>query len=190
MRDQASTNPLLWVTGDAPREQAKDSAGHKHEKLKSTWQRMQRWAVRRLGDESKAEEALQEATLRVAKASHATSIVEPDAYVAKAVARSVTKFLVTEEPVDFVGTAGDVETVMGIPEKDWVKELEDRVFMEEFLAAMDEESRAICHKWLRGDEWKEIAGDLGCSVQHAKDKLRHAIESTKKRLLGPGRSNR
>ena len=41
-----------------------------------------------------------------------------------------------------------------------MKELEDRVFMEEFLAAMDEESRAICHQWLRGDEWKEIAGRL------------------------------
>ena len=88
--------------------------------------------------------------------------------------------------MDFVGSADDVESVMGIPEKDWVKELDDRLFMEEFLAAMDEESRVICHKWLRGDEWKEIAGDVGCSVQHAKDKLRNAIGSTKKRLLVPG----
>ena len=69
-----------------------------------------------------------------------------------------------------------------------VNDLEDRVFIQEFLAAMDEESRVICHKWLRGDEWKEIASDAGCSVQHAKDKLRYAIESTKKRLLGPGSS--
>ena len=53
---------------------------------------------------------------------------------------------------------------------------------------MDEESRVICEMWLSGDEWKDIASDVGCSVQHAKDKLRHAIESTKKRLLGPGSS--
>lgn len=190
MGDRASTNPLLWVTGGGTGEKGKGFPSHTPEKLRDTWERMRRWAVRRLGDESQAEEALQEAAFRVARASHTTSIAEPDAYVAKAVARSVTKILVTEEPLDFVGTADDVETVMGAPEKDWVKELEDRVFMEEFLAAMDEESRVICHRWLRRDDWKEIAGDLGCSVQHAKDKLRHAIESTKKRLLGPGKSHR
>ena len=188
MGDRTSTNPLLWVTESGPQEHGKVFPTHRHEKLKDMWQRMRGWAVRRLGDETQAEEALQEAILNVAKASRGTSIVKPGAYAAKAAARSVTKFLLTEEPVDFVGNADDVETAMGIPEKDWVKELEDHIFMEEFLAAMDEESRAICHRWLRRDDWKEIAGDLGCSVQHAKDKLRHAIESTKKRLLGPGKS--
>ncbi|MGO8789792.1 MAG: hypothetical protein ACLQVL_20735 [Terriglobia bacterium] len=112
--------------------------------------------------------------------------MEPHAYVAKAVARSVANILTRNEPVDFVCSADDIESVMGVPEKDWVKELDDRVFMEEFLAAMDEESRVICHKWLRGDDWKEIAGGVVCSVQYAKDKFRNALGSTKKRLLGPG----
>lgn len=186
MGDRAPTNPLLWVTGAGPGEQEKAARNHTHEKVGGTWKRMRRWAIRQLGDETQAEEVLQEAVYTVARASHVSSIMRPDAYVAKAVARQLDRFLAKDELMDFVGTADDVESVMGVPEKDWVKELDDRVFMEEFLAAMDEESRVICHKWLRGDEWKEIAGDVGCSVQHAKDKLRNAIGSTKKRLLGPG----
>ena len=56
--------------------------------------------------------------------------------------------------------------------------------MQEFLAAMDEESRVICHMWLRGDEWKEIASDLGCSVQHARDKL--SLRHRKYQEAAPG----
>ena len=103
--------------------------------------------------------------------------------------REVRRLVAKDELLEYAGTSHDLVAFERPPEKSWVKELEDRVFMEEFLAGMDEESRAICHKWLRGDEWKEIAGDVGCSVQHAKDKLRYAIESTKKRLLGPGSTN-
>jgi len=190
MADRASINPLPWVTGANAREHERLLTSPTHDKVAGTWKRMRNWAIRQLGSESQAEDALQEAAFSVARAGHASTILRPDAYVAKTVLRKVDEVIAQNEPVDYVGSADDVETVMGIPEKDWVKELEDHVFMEEFLAAMDDESRAICHKWLRGDEWKEIADDLGCSVQHAKDKLRRAIESTKKRLLGPGRPNR
>jgi len=124
----------------------------------------------------------------VAKVGERSSIRRPDAYLPAAVVRKVRKLVAKEEVVEYAGSSQDLAARGSIPEKDWVKELEDRIFMEEFLAAMDEESRAICHKWLRGDEWKEIASDVGCSVQHAKDKLRYAIDSTKKRLLGPGSS--
>jgi len=124
----------------------------------------------------------------VAKLGERSSIRRPDAYVATAVVRKVRKLVAKEKVVEYAGSSQDLAARGSIPEKDWVKELEDHVFMEEFLAAMDEESRVICEMWLSGDEWKEIASDVGCSVQHAKDKLRHAIESTKKRLLGPGSS--
>jgi len=187
MGDRASINPLLWITGGETEKGEKEFTNPAHAKLKGTWQRMRRWAVRRLRDEGQAEDALQEAAFRVARASHSSAIAQPDAYVATAVARSVTNILTEDEPLDFVGSAEDVESFMGLPKKDSAKELEDRIFMEEFLAAMDEESREICQKWLRRDEWKDIAVDVGCSVQQAKDKLRNAIESTKKRLLGPGR---
>jgi len=187
MGDRASINPLLWITGGETEKGEKESTNPAHDKLKRTWQRMRRWAVRRLRDEGQAEDALQEAAFRVVRASHSSAIAQPDAYVATAVARSVTNILAEDEPLDFVGSAEDVESLMGLPKKDSAKELEDRIFMEEFLAAMDEQSREICQKWLRRDEWNDIADDVGCSVQQAKDKLRNAIESTKKRLLGPGR---
>ena len=124
----------------------------------------------------------------MAKLGERSSIRRPDAYVAAAVVRNVRKVVAKEEAVEYAGSSHDLAALGTIPEKDWVKALQDHIFMQEFLAAMDEESRLICEMWLSDDEWEDIASDVGCSVQHAKDKLRYAIESTKKRLLGPGSS--
>ena len=152
---------------------------------------MRRWAVRQLGDEAQAEEALTGSDVHVAKGE--STLLHPPTRMLMCCQSRGSRGHGDSSRKTNCWTLSAPQTMSSLlwalPEKDWVKELEDRVFMEEFLAAMDEESRVICHKWLRGDEWKEIAGDVGCSVQHAKDKLRNAIESTKKRLLGPGSTN-
>ena len=189
MRERLPTNPLFWITEGGSGEQEGTLRAQKQDSLRRAWNRLWTYAVRQLGDTAAADEALDRVAKSVAKVGQRSSIRRADAYLAAGVVREVRRLVAKDELLEYAGTAHDLAAFERPAEKNWVKELEDRVFMEEFLAGMDEESRVICHKWLRGDEWKEIAGDVGCSVQHAKDKLRYAIESTKKRLLGPGSAN-
>ncbi len=187
MGERSPTNPLLWLSEAQPREEGDALTGKKHESFKRAWKRLWSYAFRQLGDPAEADETLDRVAMSVARVGQRTLIRRTDAYLAAGVVREVRRLTAKSELVEYAGASHELVAFERAPEKDWVKELDDRVFMKEFLAAMDEESRVICHMWLRGDEWKEIASDLGCSVQHAKDKLRYAIESTKKRLLGPRR---
>jgi len=185
MGEGSPTNPLLWIP--EANERATAPKGQ-HESLARAWKRLWSYAVHELRDTAAADETMDQVAKSVAKVGERSSIRRPDAYVATAVVRKVRKLVAKEKVVEYAGSSHDLAARRSIPEKDSVKELENRIFMGEFLASMDEESRVICEMWLSGDEWKDIASDVGCSVQHAKDKLRHAIESTKKRLLGPGSS--
>jgi hypothetical protein len=48
---------------------------------------------------------------------------------------------------------------------------------------MDRETRDLFFKWVRGDEWEEIASDLGISVNAAQHRLRYGIEKGRERVF-------
>ena len=50
---------------------------------------------------------------------------------------------------------------------------------------MDMETRDLFFKWVRGDEWEEIAGDLGISANAAQHRLRYGIEKARERVFQP-----
>jgi hypothetical protein len=50
---------------------------------------------------------------------------------------------------------------------------------------MDMETRDLFFKWVRGDEWEEIAGDLGISVNAAQHRLRYGIQKARERVFQP-----
>ena len=118
-------------------------------------------------------------------ANHREAIVHPDAYLFKAILREVGKRLRGNEQVTYVGTLSDLEFVKDSSDAEWAKSLVDHLFIQEFTSAMDDEAREVYFKWAKKDSWEEIAKDLGCSVQSAKDRLRHGILRAKRRLLTP-----
>ena len=139
MGEGSPTNPLLWIPETNDRATARKG---QHESLARAWKRLWSYAVHELRDTAAADETLDQVAKSVAKVGERSSIRRPDAYLPAAVVRKVRKLVAKEEVVEYAGSSHDLAARGSIPEKDWVKELEHHVFMEEFLAAMDEESRA------------------------------------------------
>jgi hypothetical protein len=61
----------------------------------------------------------------------------------------------------------------GYSEYDSVADLENRILLEEILGFMDDDTRRLLFRWVRDDDWEEIAADLGISINTAQHRLRY-----------------
>ena len=81
------------------------------------------------------------------------------------------------------GSPKELEGLKGAWDTSWVAELDKRILVQELIGFMDMETRDLFFKWVRGDEWEEIAGDLGISANAAQHRLRYGIEKARERVF-------
>ena len=81
------------------------------------------------------------------------------------------------------GSPKELEGLKGAWDTSWVAELHKRILVQELIGFMDMETRDLFFKWVRGDEWEEIAGDLGISANAAQHRLRYGIEKARERVF-------
>jgi hypothetical protein len=74
------------------------------------------------------------------------------------VVRRVKKLLAREQRVEHRGSLEEFEGLKGASDTNWVAELDNRILVQELVAFMDSETRDLFFKWVRGDDWEEIAG--------------------------------
>ena len=151
--------------------------------VKRNWNRFLGYATRKLGNRDQAEEVVRDVVHAAVVANHRDLVAHPDGYLFKAVLRAVRRRLRGDARVTYVGSLGELESVKDAVDVDWVKNLEDHLFVQEFVSAMDDETRDIYLRWANEESWADIAGELGCSIQSSKDKLRNGIRRAKRRLF-------
>ncbi len=117
------------------------------------------------------------------KAYRQKPIKNPDSYLLSGVMRRVKKLLAREPRIEYVGSPEELENFKAAQDTTWVAKLENHFLMEEFVGFMDAETRDIFFKGVREDDWKEIAGDLGVSVNTAQHRLRYGIEKARDRVF-------
>jgi DNA-directed RNA polymerase specialized sigma24 family protein len=141
------------------------------------------YAERYLGDTALAAEVVEGVVHSAAKAHRDKPIKNPDSYLLSGVVRRVKKLLARERRIEYRGTLEELEGLKGAWDTSWVAELDNRILVQELMGYMDGETRDLFFKWVRGDEWEEIAGDLGISVNAAQHRLRYGIDKARERVF-------
>ena len=150
-----------------------------------TWRAGLAYAARYLGDTALAAEIVEGVVHSAAKAHRHKPIKNPDSYLLSGIVRRVNKLLAREQRVEYRGSPEELEGLKGAWDTSWVAELHKRILVQELIGFMDMETRDLFFKWVRGDEWKEIAGDLGISVNAAQHRLRYGMEKARERVFQP-----
>ncbi len=122
-----------------------------------TWRAGVAYAVRYLGDQALAAEVVEGVVHSAAKAHRQKPIKNPDSYLLSGVVRRVKKLLARERRIEYVGSLEELEDLKAAQDTTWVAKLDDRLLVEELVGLLDRETRDLFFKWVRGDEWKEIA---------------------------------
>ena len=148
-----------------------------------TWRAGVAYAVRYLGDAAVAADVVEGVVHSAAKAHRHKPIKNPDSYVLSGIVRRVKKLLAREQRIEYRGSLEELEGLKGAWDTNWVAELDKRILVQELVGFMDSEMRDLFFKWVRGDEWKEIAGDLGISANAAQHRLRYGIEKARERVF-------
>jgi DNA-directed RNA polymerase specialized sigma24 family protein len=148
-----------------------------------TWRAGLAYAARYLGDTALAAEVVEGVVHSAAKAHRNKPIKNPDSYLLSGIVRRVKKLLAREKRIEYRGSLEELEGLKGAWDTNWVAELDNRILVQELVGLMDTETRDLFFKWVRGDEWEEIAGDLGISVNAAQHRLRYGIEKARERVF-------
>jgi DNA-directed RNA polymerase specialized sigma24 family protein len=148
-----------------------------------TWRAGLVYAARYLGDTAVAAEIVEGVVHSSAKAHRSNPIKNPDSYLLSGIVRRVKKLLARERRIEYRGSLEDLESLKGAWDTNWVAELDNRILVQELVGFMDTETRDLFSKWVRGDEWEEIAGDLGISVNAAQHRLRYGMEKARERVF-------
>ncbi len=148
-----------------------------------TWRAGLAYAARYLGDTALAAEVVEGVAQSAAKAHRNKPIKNPDSYVLSGIVRRVKKLLAREQRIEYVGSLEELESLKAAQDATWVAELDKRILIQELIGFMDRETRDLFFKWVRGDEWEEIAGDLGISANAAQHRLRYGIEKARERVF-------
>jgi DNA-directed RNA polymerase specialized sigma24 family protein len=158
-------------------------AGPLAEAAPGTWRAGLAYAERYLGDTALAAEIVEGVVHSAAKAHRHKPIKNPDSYLLSGIVRRVKKLLAREQRVEYRGSLEELEGLKGAWDTSWVAELDKRILVQELVDLMDTETRDLFFKWVRGDEWEEIAGDLGISANAAQHRLRYGIEKARERVF-------
>jgi DNA-directed RNA polymerase specialized sigma24 family protein len=150
-----------------------------------TWRAGLAYAVRHLGDTAVAADIVEGVVHSAAKAHRHKPIKNPDSYLLSGIVRRVKKLLAREQRVEYRGSLEELEGLKGAWDTNWVAELDNRILVQQLVGFMDRETKDLFLKWVRGDEWEEIAGDLGISVNAAQHRLRYGLEKARERVLQP-----
>ena len=148
-----------------------------------TWRAGLAYAARYLGDTALAAEIVEGVVHSAAKAHPHKPIKNPDSYVLSGIVRRVKRLLARERRIEYRGSLEELEGLTGAWDTSWVAELDKRILVQELVDLMDTETRDLFFKWVRGDEWEEIAGDLGISANAAQHRLRYGIEKARERVF-------
>jgi hypothetical protein len=103
--------------------------------------------------------------------------------------RRVKKLLAREQRIEYRGSLEELEGLKGAWDTNWVAELDNRILVQELVGLMDRETRDLFFKRVRGDEWEELAGDLGITVNAAQHRLRYGLEKAREHVFQPTNRN-
>jgi len=189
MEDHFEARGRLWVSGAGQRQGKTTEATSDLTALlgaaRRTWHRALDYAVRHLGDSARAADLVEEVAAGAAKAQQRGQIKNPDSYLFSGVVRRVGRSLEKESRIEYVGSADELTALEATQGSNaWLSGLEGRILAGEILELVDERDRKILLRWSRGDEWEEIAEDLGTTVNGAQCRLRRALERARERALG------
>jgi len=151
----------------------------------AAWRAGLAYAARYLGDTAVTAEIVEGVVHSAAKAHRHKPIKNPDSYLLSAIVRRVKKLLAREQRVEYRGLPEELEGLKGAWDTSWLAELDNRILVQEFIGFMDRETRDLFFKWVSGDEWGEIAGDLGISINAAQHRLRYGIDKAREHVFQP-----
>jgi len=143
-----------------------------------------------LGDSARASEIVEEVAYSAAKAREQGEIKNPDSYLFSGVVRKVRRLLEKDSRVEYIGSSTELAGLETTRDDESPSRLEKHILANEVMDLVNEHERNILLRWSRGDEWDEIAEDLGTNVNGAQCRLRRALEKARERVLGSKKTNR
>lgn len=169
------------VDGDTER-------GRLEEAARRTRAKANRYAARLLGDGLEGEEILEDVLQSAVAAASHSKIERPEGYLFRGVVRRIHDLLLRKAPVEYVGSAPDLDALSLVRGRGSGHEIERNLLIQEIIALMDEETREVHFRRTRGDRWSSIAADLGITKAAAEERFRYGIEKVRARVLGSGRA--
>jgi DNA-directed RNA polymerase specialized sigma24 family protein len=137
-----------------------------------------------LGDSARASEIVEEVAYSAAKAREQRKIKNPDSYLFSGVVRKVRRLLEKDSRVEYIGSSTELAGLETTRDDESPARLEKHILANEVMDLVNEHERDILLRWSRGDEWDEIAEDLGTTVNGAQCRLCRALEKARERVLG------
>ena len=197
MNKDLQAEAQLWVSGVG--DHARKSPGRKDDYRRDvpnplidaaqrTWRDALAYATRHLGDTARAANVVDSVVRSAAKAHRQKPIERPQSYLLSGVRRRVKKLLAREQRIEYVGGLEELENFKAAQNTDWVADLDNRILLEEIIGFMDQDTRRLLFRWVRDDDWEDIAADLGISINTAQHRLRYGIEKARRRAFQSGTS--
>ena len=142
------------------------------------------YAAQHLRDRSRATEVVEDVAHSAAKAHQHKPIENPDSYFFSGVVRRVKRVLEREQRTEYVGSTEELTTFEATWDNAGASRLDNHILAQEIIGFMDERARDLYSRWARGDEWEEIAEDLGTTADAAERRFRYALQKARERVLG------
>ena len=188
MEDHLEARGRFWVSGAGKRRgkasRAQDDATTPLGTAQRTWHSALHYASRHLGDSARASEIVEEVAYSAAEAREQGEIKNPDSYLFSGVVRRVRRLLEKDSRVEYIGSSTELARLERTRDGESPSRLEKHILANEVMDLVNEHDRNILLRWSRGDEWDEIAEDLGTTVNGAQCRLCRALEKARERVLG------
>lgn len=189
MSEDLEADAQFWVAGAGERQRGspvpRDDLGRDvPDSLPEAVQRTRRkalaYATRELGDKARAANVVGSVVRSAAKAHKQKPIKRPQSYLLSSVKRRIRRLLAREPRFEYVGGFAELESFPAARNTDSVADLENKILIEEIIGFMDDETKRLLFRWVRDDDWKDIAADLGISINTAQHRLRYGIEKARR----------
>jgi len=191
MEDRLEANGRLWTSsagqrrGRTPGKTTEEGVPAAVVKAaQRTWRSALEYAARHLRDRSRATEVVEDVAHSAAKAHQQQPIENLDSYLFFGVVRRVKRVLEREQRIEYVGSIEELTTLEATWDSAWASRLDNHILAQEIIGFMDEPARDLFFRWARGDEWGEIAEDLGTTADAAERRFRYALQKARERVLG------
>src|SRR5215472_18531917 len=123
---------LIWLDSDHEVRGVPDTL---RESIGRNWNRFLGYAARKLRDRDEAADVVRGVVHAAVVATHKKAIAHPDAYLFKGVLREVRRRLRRSSRLMYVGSLSELEGVKEAVDADWAKNLDDYLFIQEFVSA-------------------------------------------------------
>ena len=191
MEDHLEARGRLWTSSAGQRKgRTRDKATEEVvptpgvEAAQRTWRGALEYAARHLKDRSRATEVVEDVAHSAAKAHQHKPIENPDSYVFSGVVRRVKRVLEREQRVEYVGATEKLTTFEATWDRAGASRLDNHILAQEIIGFMDEPARDLYSRWAGGEEWEEIAEDLGTTADAAERRFRYALQKARELVLG------